>query len=75
MHSLSYVYQRSTSAISVVAPVCYAHLAASQMAQFIKFDDLSDTSSIHGEVTIPGAVPVPELPRPHNNVSSSMFFC
>ncbi|KAJ6317231.1 hypothetical protein OIU76_012886 [Salix suchowensis] len=75
VHSLSYVYQRSTTAVSLVAPVCYAHLAASQMAQFIKFDDLSDTSSSHGEVTIPGAVPVPELPRLHDNVSSSMFFC
>ncbi|KAJ6727540.1 EUKARYOTIC TRANSLATION INITIATION FACTOR 2C [Salix purpurea] len=53
VHSLSYVYQRSTTAVSLVAPVCYAHLAASQMAQFIKFDDLSDTSSSHGEVTIP----------------------
>ncbi|CAK7325110.1 unnamed protein product [Dovyalis caffra] len=75
VHSLSYVYQRSTTAISVVAPICYAHLAASQMTQFIKFDDLSDTSSSHGGVTTPGAVPVPELPRLHNNVSSSMFFC
>nr|GEU47910.1 protein argonaute 4A-like [Tanacetum cinerariifolium] len=32
VHSLSYVYQRSTTAISVVAPICYAHLAAAQMS-------------------------------------------
>ncbi|PPR86218.1 hypothetical protein GOBAR_AA34476 [Gossypium barbadense] len=29
VHSLSYMYQRSTTAIFVVAPICYAHLAAS----------------------------------------------
>ncbi|KAM0016909.1 putative Piwi domain, ribonuclease H-like superfamily [Helianthus debilis subsp. tardiflorus] len=34
LHSLSYVYQRSTTAISIVAPICYAHLAATQMSQF-----------------------------------------
>ncbi|CAO2184941.1 unnamed protein product [Urochloa humidicola] len=34
VHSLSYVYQKSTSAISVVAPVYYAHLAAAQVKQF-----------------------------------------
>ncbi|KAK5802576.1 hypothetical protein PVK06_030181 [Gossypium arboreum] len=31
VHSLSYMYQRSTTAIFVVAPICYAHLAASQL--------------------------------------------
>ncbi|PPS06100.1 hypothetical protein GOBAR_AA14545 [Gossypium barbadense] len=30
-HSLSYMYQRITTAIFVVAPICYAHLAASQL--------------------------------------------
>ncbi|KAM7473009.1 hypothetical protein LguiA_011192 [Lonicera macranthoides] len=75
VHSLSYVYQRSTTAISVVAPICYAHLAASQVSQFVKFDELSETSSSHGGVTVPGAVPVQELPKLHKNVSSSMFFC
>ncbi|KAJ4975109.1 hypothetical protein NE237_000215 [Protea cynaroides] len=75
VHSLSYVYQRSTTAISVVAPVCYAHLAAQQMSQFMKFEDFSDTSSGHGGVTSAGSVPVPELPRLHKNVESSMFFC
>ncbi|KAK2971923.1 hypothetical protein RJ640_011704 [Escallonia rubra] len=75
VHSLSYVYQRSTTAISVVAPVCYAHLAATQVGQFIKFEDMSETSSGHGGVTSAGAVPVPQLPRLQENVSSSMFFC
>ncbi|XP_052203898.1 protein argonaute 4-like [Diospyros lotus] len=74
VHSLSYVYQRSTTAISVVAPVCYAHLAATQVGQFLKFDEGSETSSSHGG-TSAGPVPVPQLPRLQENVSSSMFFC
>ncbi|KHF99896.1 Protein argonaute 4A [Gossypium arboreum] len=28
VHSLSYMYQRSTTAIFVVAPICYTHLVA-----------------------------------------------
>ncbi|KAG2587979.1 hypothetical protein PVAP13_5NG186800 [Panicum virgatum] len=75
VHSLSYVYQRSTTAISVVAPICYAHLAAAQVGQFIKFDEMSETSSSHGEHTSAGSVPVQELPRLHDKVRSSMFFC
>ncbi|KAL2316931.1 hypothetical protein Fmac_030807 [Flemingia macrophylla] len=74
VHSLSYVYQRSTTAISVVAPICYAHLAASQMGQFMKFEDKSETSSSHGGQG-QAAPPVPQLPRLQQNVSSSMFFC
>ncbi|KAE8691101.1 Protein argonaute 16 [Hibiscus syriacus] len=62
VHSLSYVYQRSTTAIYVVAPICYAHLAASQVGTFMKFEDASETSSSHGGVTAPGAVSVPQLP-------------
>ncbi|PPS07996.1 hypothetical protein GOBAR_AA12647 [Gossypium barbadense] len=31
VHSLSYMYQRSTTAIFFVAPICYAHLVASQL--------------------------------------------
>ncbi|KAJ0959822.1 hypothetical protein J5N97_000473 [Dioscorea zingiberensis] len=72
------VYQRSTTAISVVAPVCYAHLAAAQMSQFIKFDEISETASSQGGsggVTVAGAVPVQELPRLHESVVNSMFFC
>ncbi|PPS07162.1 hypothetical protein GOBAR_AA13495 [Gossypium barbadense] len=75
VHSLSYVYQRSTTAISVVAPICYAHLAASQVGTFMKFEDTSETSSSHGGVTAPGAISVPQLPRLKENVCNSMFFC
>ncbi|XP_057422673.1 protein argonaute 4-like [Lotus japonicus] len=75
VHSLSYVYQRSTTAISVVAPICYAHLAAAQMGQFMKFDEFSETSSSHGSLTSAGPIPVPQLPRLHKAVANSMFFC
>ncbi|CAL5434090.1 unnamed protein product [Camellia sinensis] len=75
VHSLSYVYQRSTTAISVVAPICYAHLAATQVGQFMKFEDQSETSSSHGGMTSAGAVPVPQLPKLKENVCNSMFFC
>ncbi|KAJ9170012.1 hypothetical protein P3X46_018149 [Hevea brasiliensis] len=68
IHALSYVNQRSTTAIRTVAPLRYANLAARQMGQFMKFEDnLSEISSGQG--------PVPELPRLHENVASSMFFC
>ncbi|KAF5458289.1 hypothetical protein F2P56_022326 [Juglans regia] len=73
IHSLSYVYQRSTTAISIVAPICYAHLAAHQMGQFMKFEDLAETSS--GSGTSVGSIPIPELPRLHKRVRASMFFC
>uniref|UniRef100_A0A0E0LYJ0 Piwi domain-containing protein n=1 Tax=Oryza punctata TaxID=4537 RepID=A0A0E0LYJ0_ORYPU len=73
--SLSYVYQRSTTAISVVAPICYAHLAAAQMGQFMKFEEFAETSSGSGGVTSSSGAAVPELPRLHADVCSSMFFC
>ncbi|KAG5401557.1 hypothetical protein IGI04_016164 [Brassica rapa subsp. trilocularis] len=75
VHSLSYVYQRSTTAISVVAPICYAHLAAAQLGTFMKFEDQSETSSSHGGVTAPGPVSVAQLPKLKDNVANSMFFC
>lgn len=75
VHSLSYVYQRSTTAISIVAPIRYAHLAATQISLFMKFEDMSETSSSHGGLTSVGGPPVPELPKLHKNVCSSMFFC
>ncbi|KGN47971.1 protein argonaute 16 isoform X1 [Cucumis sativus] len=75
VHSLSYVYQRSTTALSIAAPICYAHLAAAQMSQFIKFEELSETSSERGGVTSLGSLSIPELPRLHDDVNGSMFFC
>ncbi|XP_019155598.1 PREDICTED: protein argonaute 4-like [Ipomoea nil] len=77
VHNLSYVYQRSTTAISVVAPICYAHLAATQLGQWMKFEGSSDTSSNPGGGggKNGGPAPVPQLPKLEEKVSSSMFFC
>ncbi|OWM69089.1 hypothetical protein CDL15_Pgr025276 [Punica granatum] len=74
VHSLSYVYQRSSSAISVVAPISYAHLAATQLGTFMKFEDVSETSSSHGGLTSSGGPPVPQLPKLQDSVAASMFF-
>ncbi|GLT94085.1 hypothetical protein SLE2022_118450 [Rubroshorea leprosula] len=74
IHSLSYVYQRSTTAISIVAPICYAHLAAKQVGQFLKFEDL-ENSSEQKTMTSSGNIPVPELPRLNKAVARTMFFC
>jgi eukaryotic translation initiation factor 2C len=54
-------------AISVAAPICYAHLAAAQIGTFLKFEEMSDISE--------GSISVPELPRLHDKVGNSMFFC
>ncbi|KAK7322500.1 hypothetical protein VNO77_25881 [Canavalia gladiata] len=75
VHYLCYTYQKSTTAVSIVAPIYYAHWAAAQMAQIMKFDELSETSSSHGGLTSAGAFPVPQLPPLHERVSDSMFFC
>uniref|UniRef100_A0A0E0AHW8 Piwi domain-containing protein n=1 Tax=Oryza glumipatula TaxID=40148 RepID=A0A0E0AHW8_9ORYZ len=60
--SLSYVYQRSTTAISVAA----------QMGQFMKFEEFAETSSGSGGVPSSSGAVVPELPRLHADVCSSM---
>ncbi|KAL7199434.1 hypothetical protein ACSBR2_021660 [Camellia fascicularis] len=43
------------------------HLAATQVGQFMKFEDQSETSSSHGGMTSAGAVPVPQLPKLKEN--------
>ncbi|CDP09668.1 unnamed protein product [Coffea canephora] len=58
-----------------VASICYAHLAASQLGQWMKFEDTPEISSSHGEVSHAESHLVPELPRRKENVCNSMFFC
>jgi eukaryotic translation initiation factor 2C len=72
--------QSQCFARAAVAPVYYAHLAAAQVRQFVRFDDASETASSAsgGQASSASggqAQPVPELPRLHKNVKSSMFFC
>jgi len=38
-------------------------LAAAQVSQFIKFDEISEACTSHGGHTLAGSVPVQELPR------------
>ncbi|KAH9675039.1 protein argonaute 4A [Citrus sinensis] len=52
---------------SIFAPVRYAHLAAAQFSQFMKFDDLSEISSSPGGQTSSGHAHVPALPKLHEN--------
>lgn len=65
----------ASTTTSAVAPVRYAHLAAAQFSQFMKFDDLSEISSSPGGQTSSGHAHVSALPKLHENVRSSMFFC
>ncbi|XP_021749109.1 protein argonaute 4-like isoform X2 [Chenopodium quinoa] len=65
VHSLSYVYQKCTKAISIVTPIRYAHLAASKASQILT----SEVFSNHTEAQ------APELPKLHKEVCESMFFC
>jgi hypothetical protein len=48
---------------------------AAQVEKFTRLDDTSETSSSHATHTQEAATPVPELPRLHVKVASSMFFC
>ncbi|XP_021724565.1 protein argonaute 16-like isoform X2 [Chenopodium quinoa] len=75
IHSLSYVYQRSSHATSVVAPISYAHHAARQVGQIVRCDELPENSTENNGFTSAGSIPVPELPRLHDNVKDTMFFC
>ena len=52
-------------------PVGGFALAAAQVGQFIKFDEIS---SNHGGHTLAGSIPAQELPQLHEKVKSSMFF-
>ncbi|XP_021837831.1 protein argonaute 4 [Spinacia oleracea] len=68
VHSLSYVYQKCTKAISIVTPIRYAHLAASKTSHFLQYAT-SEIFSGHTEAQ------VSDLPKLHKDVCKSMFFC
>ena len=53
-------------------PVGGFALAAAQVGQFIKFDEISSSHSGH---TSAGSILAQELPRLHEKVRSSMLFC
>ena len=62
VHSLSYVCQRNTTDISVFVPIFYAHLVVARISQFMRFEDMLETSSSQGGITSIGFVPVPQTP-------------
>ncbi|KAI3977303.1 hypothetical protein MKX01_000216 [Papaver californicum] len=62
VHSLSYSYQTTTSAISIVAPIQYARRAAKQVRQFFNFGSEEGTHLL-------------EFTGLHVDVQHSMFFC
>uniref|UniRef100_A0A453EQJ6 Uncharacterized protein n=1 Tax=Aegilops tauschii subsp. strangulata TaxID=200361 RepID=A0A453EQJ6_AEGTS len=57
----------------LIFPLSCSHLlrtpCGAQVAKFTRLNDMSETSS-QAE-----AAPVPELPRLHPTIASSMFFC
>ena len=62
VHSLSYVCQRNTTNISVFVPIFYAHLVVARISQFMRFEDMLETSSRQGGLTSIGFVPIPQTP-------------
>lgn len=79
MYSMSFVNIMNLNdlfqCMYAVAPICYAHLAAAQMSQFVKFDDMSDAASSHSGGAGSSAGGFTQLPKLHEKVCSSMFFC
>lgn len=71
-HWLCYTYARSTTAVSVVAPVAYAHLAATHARNFLDTDGGSETSSQTGKLEGSTHIDFAEL---HEKMKSRMFFC
>ncbi|CAJ1961004.1 unnamed protein product [Sphenostylis stenocarpa] len=72
VHSLSYMYQKSTAAVSLVAPLCYARMAARQVTKFVKFDKECKASGNHGGGTSSAAPPLSILPE---QLMESIYLC
>eukprot|EP00475_Leptophrys_vorax_P008433 TRINITY_DN15468_c0_g1_i1.p1 TRINITY_DN15468_c0_g1~~TRINITY_DN15468_c0_g1_i1.p1 ORF type:complete len:179 (-),score=10.71 TRINITY_DN15468_c0_g1_i1:582-1073(-) len=76
-HSLCYCYGRCTRAVSTVAPVFYAHLAATHCRNYFGADVADWTSESSGgnrDRTEPPPT-VPPLPKVAKSMNTSMFFC
>ena len=64
-----------------MAPICYAHLAAAQVAQMIKPEDYSSgpsssqAAASSSSQAAAAAAPIPKLPLFHEAVADTMFFC
>ncbi|KAJ7982455.1 Argonaute family protein [Quillaja saponaria] len=88
VHSLSFAYQRSTTALSVgKVSLCLPQSVSFSVLQYISLQYAMPTwrpprcqfmkfdDLLDCSVTSAGSVQVPELPRLHKHVANSMFFC
>eukprot|EP00250_Pteridium_aquilinum_P017282 c23547_g3_i1 orf=275-2986(+) len=71
-HVLCYTYARSTTAVSTVAPIAYAHLAATHARNFLDTEGGSETSSMTGRSERSTPIHLPEL---HPQMKTKMFYC
>ncbi|KAI5077233.1 hypothetical protein GOP47_0007057 [Adiantum capillus-veneris] len=71
-HALCYTYARSTTAVSTVTPIAYAHLAATHARNFLDSEGGSETSSMTGRSERSTPIHLPEL---HPAMKSKMFYC
>ncbi|KAK6164049.1 hypothetical protein DH2020_000913 [Rehmannia glutinosa] len=71
-HHTKFFQPNSPDNVQPVAPICYAHLAATQLGQWMKFEDASETSSSHNGTGPGGAPPVPPMPKLHGDVRNSI---
>ncbi|KAH7290287.1 hypothetical protein KP509_30G040900 [Ceratopteris richardii] len=71
-HALCYTYARSTTAVSAVTPIAYAHLAATHVRNFLDSEGGSETSSMTGRSERSTPINLPEL---HPHMRTKMFYC
>ncbi|PPS18689.1 hypothetical protein GOBAR_AA01883 [Gossypium barbadense] len=70
IHSLSYMYQRSTIVIFVMALFATLIWQLHSWGQFMKIRDASETSSSHGGMYASRVISVPQLSRLKDKVSN-----
>ncbi|PPS14277.1 hypothetical protein GOBAR_AA06296 [Gossypium barbadense] len=75
VHSLSYMYQRSTTAIFLWLLFATLIWQLHSWGQFMKIRDASETSSSHGGMYAPGVISVPQLFRLKDKVSNFILVC
>ncbi|CAA3027822.1 argonaute 5 [Olea europaea subsp. europaea] len=76
-NSLCYTYARCTRSVSIVPPVCYAHLAAFRARYYVEGGKLSNSGSAPGRdvATRERNLEVRSLPAIKDNVKDVMFYC
>ncbi|KAG8480390.1 hypothetical protein CXB51_025111 [Gossypium anomalum] len=75
VHSLSYMYQRSTKAIFFGLLFATLIWQLHNWGKFMKIRDASETSSSHDGMYAPGVISVPQLSRLKDKVSNFILVC